>query len=106
MKADIVVQNTNPAMYPSPAATQTKPIKLITCIVEQNKQSYNTICIDCYVASHCSISHAKLSCRSMQSLSIYSTCQGRSLRWRLVIVVVVTLHCTVMSCLPRRCKNI
>jgi len=26
------------------------------------------------------ISHAELSCRSLQSLLMYSTCQGRSLR--------------------------
>lgn len=37
MKAEIVVQNTNPEIPPSPAATATKPIKLMTWNVQNNK---------------------------------------------------------------------
>jgi len=42
----------------------------------------NPIVTDTYSLA---ISHAELSCHSLHSLSIYSTCQGRSIRWRLIV---------------------
>ena len=93
-------------MGPTPNESLTYSIALIISFAHINlitSRWHTVLCIrygwfydfrlSLHAAYHYSIANAELGCCSAQSL-IYSTCQGRSLRWRLTITIQAGSLCT------------